>query len=103
MSLLYYFHDNDNLTGCFTVISYHYMCVCNSCPVCLYVQGVLTSAVPTDGLAEADRLTLGQVKVWGVTAPVTRVTMSVTGQPDADLPFTYNAEVRSFMQTYTST
>ncbi|XDV11588.1 hypothetical protein PO909_000486 [Leuciscus waleckii] len=65
-------------------------------------SGVLTSMVPTDGLAEADRLTLGLVKVWGVTAPVTRVTMSVTGQPDVDLPFTYNAQVRLFMQTYSS-
>ncbi|XDV11576.1 hypothetical protein PO909_000477, partial [Leuciscus waleckii] len=65
-------------------------------------SGVLTSMVPTDGLAEADRLTLGLVKVWGVTAPVTRVTMSVTGQPDVDLPFTYNAQVQELQFDATS-
>ncbi|XDV11872.1 hypothetical protein PO909_000674, partial [Leuciscus waleckii] len=65
-------------------------------------KGVLTSMVPTDGLAEAERLTLGLVKVWGVTAPVTRVTMSVTGQPDVDLQFTYNAEAQELQFDATS-
>ncbi|CAM4303683.1 unnamed protein product [Leuciscus chuanchicus] len=65
-------------------------------------KGVLTSMVPTDGLAEADRLTLGLVKVWGVTSPVTRVTMSVTGQPDVDLQFTYNAEAQELQFDATS-
>ncbi|MCX7564630.1 hypothetical protein OS176_14030, partial [Xanthomonadaceae bacterium XH05] len=44
-------------------------------------SGVLTSTVTTDGLAEADRLTLGEVKVWGITGPITDVTMTVDGMP----------------------
>ncbi|RXN16969.1 maltase- intestinal-like protein [Labeo rohita] len=65
-------------------------------------SGVLTSTVPTDGLAEADRLTLGLVKVWGVTAPVTQVTLSVTGMPDVNLQFTYNAQIQELQFDVTS-
>ncbi|XP_077049996.1 sucrase-isomaltase, intestinal [Siphateles boraxobius] len=55
-------------------------------------SGVLTSMVPTDGLAEVDRLTLGNVKVWGVTEHITVVTMSVDGKSDANLGFNYITE-----------
>ncbi|RXN38235.1 maltase- intestinal-like protein [Labeo rohita] len=65
-------------------------------------SGVLTSTVPTNGLAEADRLTLGLVKVWGVTAPVTQVTLSVTGMPDVNLQFTYNAQIQELQFDVTS-
>ncbi|XP_073692479.1 sucrase-isomaltase, intestinal-like [Garra rufa] len=65
-------------------------------------SGVLTSTVPTNGLAEADRLTLGLVKVWGVTAPVTQVTMSVAGMPDVNLEFTYNAQIQELQFDATS-
>uniref|UniRef100_A0A673NLV4 Maltase n=1 Tax=Sinocyclocheilus rhinocerous TaxID=307959 RepID=A0A673NLV4_9TELE len=63
--------------------------------------GKLCMFVSVYGLAEADRLTLGVVKVWGVSAPVTQVIMKVTGKPDAKLEFTYNAEVRYVMLTCT--
>uniref|UniRef100_A0A671L3E9 alpha-glucosidase n=1 Tax=Sinocyclocheilus anshuiensis TaxID=1608454 RepID=A0A671L3E9_9TELE len=63
-------------------------CVCNSC-------------VSVNGLAEADRLTLGVVRVWGVTEEFSQVTMKVAGKPDAILENSYNPEVRCFMQTYT--
>lgn len=46
-------------------------------------------------------MTLGVVKVWGVTGPITDVTMTAAEKPNATLDFTYNAEVRCFMQTYT--
>uniref|UniRef100_A0A8C1UIE8 alpha-glucosidase n=1 Tax=Cyprinus carpio TaxID=7962 RepID=A0A8C1UIE8_CYPCA len=71
--------------------------------LCMFVSmcGVLTSSVLTDGLSEADRLTLGLVKVWGVSAPVTQVIIKVNGKPDAKLEFKYNAEVRYFMLTCT--
>lgn len=80
------------------------MHVCVSCvtAVFLYLQGVLTNTVLNDGLAEVDRLTLGNVKVWGVKEHITVVTMSVPEKPDTNLAFTYNMEVRCFMQTYTS-
>ncbi|XP_067246031.1 sucrase-isomaltase, intestinal [Chanodichthys erythropterus] len=65
-------------------------------------SGVLTNTVTTDGLAEADRLTLGEVKVWGVTGPITGVTMTVAGKPDATLIFTYNAEVQELLFDVTS-
>lgn len=60
-------------------------------------SGVLTSTVTTDGLAEADRLTLGVVKVWGVTGPITDVTMTAAEKPNATLDFTYNAEVQELL------
>uniref|UniRef100_A0A671MMX9 alpha-glucosidase n=1 Tax=Sinocyclocheilus anshuiensis TaxID=1608454 RepID=A0A671MMX9_9TELE len=62
----------------------------------------VSSVLLTDGLAEADRLTLGVVKVWGVSAPVTQVIMKVTGKPDAKLEFTYNAEVQELQFDATS-
>lgn len=42
------------------------------------------------------------MKVWGVKEHITVVTMSVPEKPDTNLAFTYNMEVRCFMQTYTS-
>ncbi|KTG36911.1 hypothetical protein cypCar_00036484 [Cyprinus carpio] len=65
-------------------------------------SGVLTSSVLTDGLSEADRLTLGLVKVWGVSAPVTQVIIKVNGKPDAKLEFKYNAEVQELQFDATS-
>ncbi|MCM8651587.1 hypothetical protein MZO44_16000, partial [Lactiplantibacillus sp. E932] len=65
-------------------------------------SGVLTSAVLTDGLSEADRLTLGLVKVWGVSAPVTQVIIQVNGKPEAKLEFKYNAEVQELQFDATS-
>ncbi|KTF88170.1 hypothetical protein cypCar_00040817 [Cyprinus carpio] len=59
----------------------------------------LTSEVPVNGLAEADRLTLGVVRVWGITSSVTQVTMKVNGKPDANLGFTYNSEELYFDTT----
>ncbi len=57
--------------------------------------------VSVNELAVADILTLGVVKVWGVTNQVTRVTMKVAENPEVVLGFTYKPEVRCFMQTYT--
>ncbi|RXN35304.1 maltase- intestinal-like protein [Labeo rohita] len=54
----------------------------------------LTSEVSVNGLAEADRLTLGVVRVWGVTTKPTKVTMKVNGKPDTDLGFVYNSEIQ---------
>ncbi|XP_052438648.1 sucrase-isomaltase, intestinal-like [Carassius gibelio] len=54
----------------------------------------LTSEFSMNGLAEADRLTLGVVRVWGVTSSVTQVTMEVDGKPDANLDFKYNSETQ---------
>lgn len=77
-----------------------YVCVTAVlCDLCL--QRKLTSEVSVNGLAEADRLTLGVVRVWGVTTKPTKVTMKVNGKPDTDLGFVYNSEVRCFIQTHT--
>ncbi|KAL1257160.1 hypothetical protein QQF64_012705, partial [Cirrhinus molitorella] len=55
----------------------------------------LTSEVSVNGLAEADRLTLGVVRVWGVISQVSTVTMRYQdGKPDANLVFTYNSEIQ---------
>ncbi|KAG1930730.1 maltase-glucoamylase, intestinal [Pimephales promelas] len=55
-------------------------------------SGVLNNSITTDGLAEVDRLTLGNVKVWGVTTRIIKVSMSVSGKPDANLAFNYHPE-----------
>ncbi|XP_067276076.1 sucrase-isomaltase, intestinal [Pseudorasbora parva] len=65
-------------------------------------SGVLNSMVPTDGLAEVDRLTLGVVKVWGVTGPITQATLSVSGKPNITLTVDYNEEVQELMIDVTS-
>ncbi|XP_057203640.1 sucrase-isomaltase, intestinal [Triplophysa rosa] len=54
-------------------------------------ESALSSRVDANGLAPADRLTLGVVKVWGSgTVPITQVTMSVDGNPNVDLVFKHD-------------
>ncbi|XP_043072751.1 LOW QUALITY PROTEIN: sucrase-isomaltase, intestinal-like [Puntigrus tetrazona] len=65
-------------------------------------ERALTSVVSVNGLAEADRLTLGVVRVWGVNSSVTQVTMKVNGKPDAALLFTYNPEIQELQFDATS-
>ncbi|XP_073709957.1 sucrase-isomaltase, intestinal isoform X1 [Misgurnus anguillicaudatus] len=48
----------------------------------------LSGKIDKNGLIAADRLTLGDVKVWGPgTAAITKVTLKVNGNPDVDLKF----------------
>lgn len=98
---MFYFQQLSFAIAVFSYFKYACVCIlCDGCAVCLYLQGVLTSTIATDGLAEVDRLTLGTVKVWGVPASPTVVTMRVNGT-DANLAYDYNPEVRCFMPTYT--
>lgn len=54
-------------------------------------QNSLSHKVHHMGLAPADQLTLGDVKVWGVgRQAITRVTLSRTGVPDDSLLFSHN-------------
>ncbi|KTF75637.1 hypothetical protein cypCar_00047229 [Cyprinus carpio] len=62
----------------------------------------LTSEVSVNGLAEADRLTLGVVRVWGVTEEVSQVTMKVAGKPDANLIHSYDPEIKELQINATS-
>lgn len=51
-------------------------------------QKSLSGKIDKNGLIAADRLTLGDVKVWGPgTAAITKVTLKVNGNPDVDLKF----------------
>ncbi|XP_026107773.1 sucrase-isomaltase, intestinal-like [Carassius auratus] len=62
----------------------------------------LTSEVSVNGLAEADRLTLGVVRVWGVTEEVSQVTMKVAGKTDTTLDYHYNPEIQELQFDATS-
>ncbi|XP_052387400.1 sucrase-isomaltase, intestinal-like isoform X2 [Carassius gibelio] len=62
----------------------------------------LTSEVSVNGLAEADRLTLGVVRVWGVTEEVSQVTMKVAGKTDTTLDHHYNPEIQELQFDATS-
>ncbi|XP_056622067.1 sucrase-isomaltase, intestinal [Triplophysa dalaica] len=54
-------------------------------------ESVLSSTIDKNGLAPADKLTLGVVKVWGSgTVPITQVTMSMVGNPDVELVCNHN-------------
>ncbi|XP_073706325.1 sucrase-isomaltase, intestinal-like [Garra rufa] len=55
-------------------------------------DSTLTSEVSVNGLAEADRLTLGVVRVWGLSNRPATVTLKVDGKPEVNLNFTYDNE-----------
>lgn len=51
-------------------------------------ENTLSGKIDRNGLAQADRLTLGDVKVLGTgTGSINKVTLSVNGNPDVDLKF----------------
>ncbi|KAL4647067.1 sucrase-isomaltase, intestinal [Arapaima gigas] len=64
-------------------------------------KGTLQSTVEYDGLAPADRLTMGEVKVWGAgSAQVKEVTLTVGTGPAKPLPaeaFTHNLNTQELI------
>ena len=56
-------------------------------------QNTLSSQISHDGLASADHLTLGEVKVWGAgRVAITQVIFRTQGTADVSLGFTHNQQ-----------
>ncbi len=77
--------------------------VCVTAVLCDYVYSVLLPARFSVNGWRGWQTDPGCREGLGCNNRVTQVTMRVNGKPHADLGFTYNSEVRCFMQTYTLT
>lgn len=56
-------------------------------------QNTLSSQISHNGLAAADHLTLGEVKVWGAgRVAITQVIFRTQGTADVSLGFTHNQQ-----------